>query len=47
MKRNEEFTEKFRTVFCVKVPIGDGVLDFGRTRKLVNPAPTLSLREEP
>lgn len=47
--KNEESAEKSRTVFCAKVPIGDwdGVLDFGKTRKLVNPAPTLSLCEEP
>jgi hypothetical protein len=47
MKPKDEFTEKSQTVFYVKVPMGDGVLDFGRTRKFVNPAPTLLLREEP
>jgi hypothetical protein len=47
MKQTEEFTEKSRTVFCVKVPTGDGVFDCGKMRKLVNPAPTLLLCEEP
>jgi hypothetical protein len=47
MKETEEFTEKFQAIFCIKAPRGDGVLDPGKMRKLVNPAPTLSLCEEP
>jgi hypothetical protein len=47
MKEEDEFTEKFQTVFRVKAPRGGGVLDDGKMRKLVNPAPTLLLREEP
>jgi hypothetical protein len=43
MKENEES----QTVLCVKTPQGGGVLDAGKMRKLVNPAPTLLLREEP
>jgi hypothetical protein len=47
MKRKEELAGEFQAAFCAGASPGIGVSDFGKMRKLVNPAPTLLLCKEP
>jgi hypothetical protein len=47
MKPKNGFAERIQTLFYVKVPAGDGILNFGGTRKFFNSTSTLSPREEP
>jgi hypothetical protein len=47
MKRKEGSAEKTQTIVYAEIPPGKFALVSGKTRKPVNPAPTLSLYEGP